>query len=608
MRYVLLALIILMAVAPSRVLADTRVALVIGNSAYRHTSYLRNPTNDADDVAAALKRLSFETILGTDLDKAGMEDAAIRFARLARDADVALFYYAGHAMQFGGVNYLMPVDAKLADEADLRRMVRVDDIVVDLKQAHDLRILVLDACRDNPIAEEFKRSIGRARAATVERGLARIDSVRGMIVSYATQAGQTADDGQSRNSPYTTAFLRRIEAPDEIGTIFRRITADVYKSTRRKQFPELSLSMIGEFYFRGQQVAPAIPAPTSVPSSLMDADANARRDYEFAERAGMTEAWDAFLARYPSGYYADLARAQRNKLTAAVPPVRPTAPIPSTPQPVVGVFPSGRTAHPLLLQQERSLKQGDMFRECDVCPEMVVVPVGSFVMGSPETEPERDPGEAQHKVTFANSFVVGRFAVTFDEWDACANEGGCNGYKPKDRGWGRGLRPVIYVSWRDAKDYVTWLSHKTGKSYRLLTEAEREYVARAGTVTPFWWGTSISTEQANYDGNATYGGGSRGEYRQTTVPGDSFRANPWGLYQVHGNIWEWTEDCWHESYRGAPSDGSAWLTGGDCNQHVHRGGSWFGGPAYLRAAARDKESSAVRHYMLGFRVARTLAH
>ena len=144
-------------------LADRRVALVIGNGAYAHAPHLPNPPHDAEDVAAALKRTGFETILGLDLDKARMEDAAINFAKAARSADVAVFYYSGHAMQYAGVNYLIPVDAQLADEADLRRATRVDDVLDDLKQARNLRILVLDSCRDNPLAEELKRSIGRTR-------------------------------------------------------------------------------------------------------------------------------------------------------------------------------------------------------------------------------------------------------------------------------------------------------------------------------------------------------------------------------------------------------------------------------------------------------------
>ena len=252
--------VMLMAIGVLPSHAEKRVALVIGNGAYRHAIALRNPRNDAEDVSAALQRLGFEIIFGADLDKSGMEDAAIRFARAAREADVAIFYYSGHAMQFAGYNYLLPVDAKLADEADLRRMVRVDEVVADLQQAKSLRILVLDSCRDNPLADELKRSIGLTRSASMQRGLARIDSPQGMIVAYATQAGRTAADGAGRNSPYTEAFLRHIEAPDEIGTIFRRVTADVYEATRHRQIPELSLSLIGDFYLTGR------PQPANTPS------------------------------------------------------------------------------------------------------------------------------------------------------------------------------------------------------------------------------------------------------------------------------------------------------------------------------------------------------
>ncbi len=156
---------------------------------------------------------------------------------------------------------------------------------------------------------------------------------------------------------------------------------------------------------------------------------------------------------------------------------------------------------------------GQSFKDCPVCPEMVVVPAGMLTMGSPETEQERlkieDP---LHDVNIPKPFAVGRFTVTFSEWDACVADGGCGGYMPEDQGWGRGDRPVINVNWNDAKAYVAWLSNKTGKAYRLLSEAEREYVTRAGTDTPYWWGTSITPDRANYDGNYTYvGGGQKGE-------------------------------------------------------------------------------------------------
>src|SRR5215471_1165077 len=179
-----------------------------------------------------------------------------------------MFYYSGHALQFNGVNYLAPVDAKLTDEADLRRLARVDDVVADLQQAKNLRILVLDSCRDNPLAEDLKRSIGRTRALTLTRGLAKIDTPLGMIVAYATQAGRTAEDGSGRNSPYTTAFLAHIETPEEIGTIFRRISTDVYESTGKTQLPELSLSLTGEFYLRGKVEIAIRPDAGAKPSPV----------------------------------------------------------------------------------------------------------------------------------------------------------------------------------------------------------------------------------------------------------------------------------------------------------------------------------------------------
>jgi formylglycine-generating enzyme required for sulfatase activity len=266
--------------------------------------------------------------------------------------------------------------------------------------------------------------------------------------------------------------------------------------------------------------------------------------------------------------------------------------------------------------------QAEWFKDHEAGPEMVVVPAGKFMMGSTPSEiaavNKEDPGTGdwwkwqgpQHEVTIAQPLAIGRYAVTFAEWDACVADGGCNGYQPSDKGWGRGKLPVINVSWGDAKAYAAWLSGKTGKTYRLLSEAEREYAARAGTTTAFWWGSSISTSQANYDGSAKRPWPFRrttGEYRQKTVPVDSFAPNPWGLYNVHGNVWEWVEDCWHDSYLGAPSDGSAWttaFTGG--SRRVIRGGSWHFYPQYLRAAGRIGNTSGVRDDGVGFRLARTL--
>jgi hypothetical protein len=285
--------------------ADSRVALVIGNGAYARVPHLPNPAHDAEDVAAALKRSGFEIIEATDLDKAGMDEAIIKFARAARTTDVAIFYYTGHALQFGGINYLVPVDAQLNDEADLRRMVRVDDVIADMQPAKNLRILVLDSCRDNPLAEQLKRSIGTARSASIGRGLAKIDSPEGMIIAYATQPGRTADDGDGRNSPYTTAFLKNVETKEEIGTIFRRISADVYQTTHQAQLPELSLSLIGEFYLNGKLQITVSPTPTPAP---VDPCAAASDHWKSTEAINTKAAYEDHLARFPTCSFASLAR------------------------------------------------------------------------------------------------------------------------------------------------------------------------------------------------------------------------------------------------------------------------------------------------------------
>jgi formylglycine-generating enzyme required for sulfatase activity len=260
-----------------------------------------------------------------------------------------------------------------------------------------------------------------------------------------------------------------------------------------------------------------------------------------------------------------------------------------------------RAPQPLSAAEERALRPQDTFKECSNCPRMIVVPAGSFTMGSPANERGRSPDEGpQRTVTIARQFAVGQFELTFNEWDACIVDAGCKGYKPFEvEGWGRGRRPVINVPWNDAKAYVGWLSKKTDKDYRLLTEAEYEYATRAGTQTAYPWGNDIGENNANCDRC-----GSRWDYKQT-APVGSFAANNFGLYDMVGNVWAWTEDCWHDNYNGAPLDGSAW-TSGDCSRPVVRGGSWLNGPEYLRSATRFWLAPYTRLSHLGFRVGRTV--
>jgi formylglycine-generating enzyme required for sulfatase activity len=236
---------------------------------------------------------------------------------------------------------------------------------------------------------------------------------------------------------------------------------------------------------------------------------------------------------------------------------------------------------------------GEIFRDCPDCSEMVVVPAGEFSMGSTETVYERP----EHKVKIATPFAIGRREVTFEEWDACFAAAGCK-HRPDDQGWGRGNRPVIDVSWDDAKAFVTWLSQKTGKKYRLPSEAEWEYAARAGTNSSFWWGRTAGNGYANCDDCVT-------PPLRTTLLTGSFRPNGFGLFDVAGNAAEWVEDCWNDSYRGAPQNSTAWTTG-QCRQRVLRGGSFASKANMVRSAARFRYDQDVRYYANGFRVARDL--
>jgi formylglycine-generating enzyme required for sulfatase activity len=253
------------------------------------------------------------------------------------------------------------------------------------------------------------------------------------------------------------------------------------------------------------------------------------------------------------------------------------------------------------------LKPGTVFRDAPDAPEMVVIPAGSFLMGSAKDAKLRAPNEwPQHQVTISRPFAVGKYEVTFDEWDACVVAGG-HQYQPANEGWGRGRRPVIHVSWDDAQAYVKWLSKKTGHGYRLLSEAEWEYSARAGTTTCYPWGEEPGINRANF-----WESGS--QWSSQTAPVGSFEPNHFGLYDMIGNVWEWVQDYWNQNYqyfkvKGGLTDGSPWL-GRDQHQlgnmRVVRGGSWSGPADYTRVAIRDSNRHDYRSYNLGFRVARTL--
>ena len=469
---------------------------------------------------------------------------------------------------------------------------------------------------------------GRMRSVT--RGLARLEATGEVLVAYAAKAGTLAQDGTGRHSPYAEALLKHMATPGlDVLRMFGRVKEAVLEATNRGQEPWIYGSPGGD------SIA-LVPATVAVPAPLPQSS-EAERAWILAKDTTSIAVLEDYIARYKETFYAGLARVRieelkKQQVAVVTPPekITPTTkplevkplkvaplevkplkvtpmevkPLTVTPpkivEPSAAISPS-RASAPLTHAEERALKPGNSFKECDDCPEMVVVPAGSFTMGSPEGEegrrPHTDEGP-QHTVTIAWPFAVGRFEVTFAEWDACVAARGCR-RNPVDAGWGRGKRPVMYVSWDDiTKEYLPWLSHKTGKAYRLLSEAEWEYAARAGTTTRYAFGDKISKSQAQY---SEEGFGSAGR----TVEAGSFPANRFGLHDMHGNVWEWVQDCWNGNYKDAPTDGSAW-TAGDCSNRMLRGGAWDSHPWSLRSAIRDSKRSDYRYDFRGFRVARTL--
>jgi formylglycine-generating enzyme required for sulfatase activity len=655
--------------------AEKRVALVIGNAAYRSMPRLTNPKNDAEDVGKALRDLGFETVMATDLNRSGMNDALDRFSRAVEGADIAIVYYSGHGMQFAGANYLLPVEARLDSAADVNRfrLMPVDDVLETLRSVRGARVLVLDACRNNPVEEDLKRQLasvpGANRDAVLSRGLVRSSAGNGLLIAYATQANDVASDGAARNSPFTAAFIKHVGTPDiDLRQMLFKVQDDVARTTAGRQRPELSISLIGEFKLKVAAPIVATPKPPLAQTPPIDP---AERAWTAVKDTTSIAVLEDFIRRYGDSIYGTLARVRvgelkKSQFTLVVPPVAqpaqapspvhqaPVVPTTTQPQqqiavvvpPVVPASPCGsgvivaslssRQAQPLSGAEECALKPKDSFKECDNCPEMVVVPAGSFMMGSPAREAGRFDDEGpQHRVTIGKPFAVSKFHATFDEFAAFVAEtgydAGSNCYVFEEDKWKQkqglswrnpgfaqnGSHPAVCLNWNDATAYVAWLAKKTGKGYRLLTEAQWEYAARAGTATRYFFGD----DEKDF---CRYGNGSDQTAKSKTTgaqggtavpcsdsyayaaPAGSFAPNGFGLYDMHGNAWQWLEDCWHDNYRGAPSDGSAWLSG-DCNRRVVRGGSWSNYSRSLRSASRRWDSTVGRSSIYGFRLGRTLS-
>jgi formylglycine-generating enzyme required for sulfatase activity len=477
-----------------------------------------------------------------------------------------LVFYAGHGVQIKGENYLPAVDAEISGEEDVPNQSlavrQIMDVLGDAKTR--LNLVFLDACRDNPYARTFR---------TASRGLSKENAPSGTLISFATRPGSLAADGMGKNGLYTGALLLAMnDANRPIEQILKTVVTSVKAGSKNQQEPWMEGSIEGEFCFGDC---------TRVVQSVVPEMSAAQLEEKFwddAKAAGNRDAFEAYLGSYPKGRYANLARANIARLSKDVqlvsaPPVVAPVITPPVTKPVI--------ASPVRLP-------GGAFKDCDDCPEIVAIPAGSFLMGSKDdpfgsSRPSSDE-TPQHAVSI-KAFSLGKFEVTQEQWFALMGNLPSN-FK------GRTL-PVEQVSWDDAQAFVKKLSEKTGKQYRLPSEAEWEYACRAGGQAEYC-GSGRADDVGWYDSNS---GGS-------TRPVGGKQANAWGLHDMSGNVWEWTEDCFNANYNGAPTDGRAW-TVGDCSQRVVRGGSWVSLPLLLRAAFRDGLTTANRLIgYVGFRVSR----
>ena len=548
-----------------------RMALVIGNAAYEEPgSGLTNPVRDAEAMAEILREVDFEVIVAVDATLEGMERAANDFIRELRSGDAAVFYYSGHGLEQGGENYLVPVDFSAAyyeDEVLLRRRTLVASEVQERMEAAGarVRIMILDACRSSPFDFNGK-SMGRGGLAAM--------APRGGLVAFAAEAGRVASDNRDEMNGLFTKHL--VAALREPGLAARDVFARVHESVRAesgaRQAPATYDAGAGGFVFRPGPVAP--PILPAVEHDLggrpvLPAPPTENLFWQSIAESEDPADFEDYLRQFADGTFARMARRRMEALLAdvadVVPPLR--------------------------------WRDGEEFRDCANCPEMVVVPAGRFRMGCVSGRDCQGNEQPVHEVRVA-SFALSKYEVTFAEYDRFVRATG--GPRPDDERWGRDRRPVIHVSWEDAFAYAAWLSEDTGAAYRLPSEAEWEYAARAGTTTRYSWGEEIGRNRANCNGCGSLWDG------DGTAPVGSFAANTWGLHDMLGNVWEWVVDCWHGDYDGVPLDGSAWTNGGDCSLRVLRGGSWDFNPALLRSALRITIAAGLQDDDVGFRLARTL--
>jgi len=519
---------------------ERRIALVIGNGAYTNAPPLKNPPNDARDMVVTLKELGFDVASGINVSQREMKGLIRDFGQALKAGGAGLFYYAGHGVQSKGRNYLIPVDADIQSEAELEDSSVDANLLLNFMDdaQNGLNIFILDACRNNPFARSFR---------SASTGLAQVDAPTGTLIAYATAPGRVASDGTGQNGLYTAELLKQMRVPGLSATeMFMRVRAEVMKQTGNKQVPWEASSLVGAFYFSAPQKNNAgLPPSAAANETKIDLEAVEREYWETIRSSNDPQDYKDYLKAYPNGAYTAIARAKIRQLDTAknTQPVdsRPTNTKPSNSGGDKASEPAAATTAAL----PKSFKSQDGI-------EMVYIPPGRFRMGSNSDDHEKPV----HEVKISQGFYMGKYEVTQAQWQAMM------GSNPSYfKNCGRDC-PVEQVSWNATQDFINNLNEANdGCKYRLPSEAEWEYACRAGTTRDYY---SVDLNDIGwYEANSG----------QKTHAVGGKQPNAFGLYDMSGNVWEWCQDDYHGDYVGAPTDGTAWVSG----KHPYRmlrGGSY----------------------------------
>ena len=569
------------------------MALVIGNDGYGEHP-LRSAHRDAQSMSAALSSLGFSVTRRINVNQDAMQHALDSFIHRLGPRDTAFVYFAGHGIQAGGDALLLPLDASERAPATLiAKGIAVQDIVSRLTRLRPLsaNIVVLDMCLNDPFGQTPARAMHLPPRT---------------LVAFAAQPQASAAEDE-RNGFYSAALLRALaEEGQATSALFDTAASDTASASHGAQRPWIASTLDAGFILGTHAVNYQVTADSANnaggPVRLRGIlPKNSTEQYELAFWESIKDSaypsdYEAYLKAYPNGRFATLAKARIERLKAtasARPPAAVSAASAARPASPVIAAPAVKTN---TVTNTTTKPAGNELKDCAQCPLLIPIAAGTFTMGSNSDDPGEKP---PHRVTIAHPFAIGKYEVTVEQWNACADAGACTRIAPDSNASVAppANSPMRNVSWDDAQVYVKWLSKVGGKPYRLPSEAEWELAARGGTQSTYWWGEQMKKGTADCKECGD-------PYRaDAPTPAGSFAPNPYGLYDMNGSVWEWVADCWHSSYKGAPADGRNW-DDPSCSVRVIRGGSWREGAAYMQSATRFKYSASVRQSQNGFRVAR----